>query len=562
MTTNPARQPKGIPVGGQFAPDAHSEASLALNLAGDRIPDLIDLTPETREVLDALRAAGGRPLVVGGAVRDSLLSRAQGEPIAPKDIDIEVYGLSRDEVWNALPGEAQEFGQSFGVFNTTINGQDFDVALPRRDNKTGEGHRGFVVETDPNMPFDEAFARRDFTINAMGWDSESGELVDPHGGRHDLEAGILRHTSDKFDEDPLRVLRGVQFAGRFDMELAPETADLCREIAPAFDQLHKDGVWKEFHKLSAKGTHISKALEALHASGWERHFPGLAATRGVPQDPIWHPEGEVIVHLGMAGDRAAAIARRDGLDEEETATLVLAAITHDFGKAHSTKIDAHGRITSGGHHETGVGPAKEFLEGIGAPSRYHEKILPLIQEHMCHTPGGDVQVSDSAVRRLLRRLDHAGGGPTLKEWSRLVEADKAGRGEGARHGHNHLPNWLAIADRLGNEKAVSTTLLKGPHLAEAGIPQGKLWAFIVAQSEEAQDDGAFSDEEGVKEWLRTNEADILKEAQRRLQKAAAAYEKKKAAQDIITKARAAVQKAEAKALKAAKREAEQAAAAE
>jgi tRNA nucleotidyltransferase (CCA-adding enzyme) len=132
------------------------------------IPDLIEVTPETRQVLDALRAAGGRPLIVGGAVRDGLLSRTHGGTVDSTDVDIEVYGLSRDEVWEALPGDAQEFGKAFGVFNTTINGQDVDVALPRRDNKTGEGDRGFVVETDPNMDFETAFARRDFTMKLQG----------------------------------------------------------------------------------------------------------------------------------------------------------------------------------------------------------------------------------------------------------------------------------------------------------------------------------------------------------------------------------------------------------
>ncbi|WP_354214902.1 HD domain-containing protein [Arthrobacter sp. UYCo732] len=559
MTTQ-SRQPKGIPVGGQFAPDTRAEASLALRHAADIIPDLIDLTPETQQVLDALRAAGGRPLIVGGAVRDGLLSRTQGGTVDSMDVDIEVYGLSKEEVRRALPGDVNEFGQAFGVFNTSLNGQDFDVTLPRQDNKTGDGYRGFVVDTDPDMPFETAFARRDFTMNAMGWDSETGELVDPLGGRADLGAGILRHTGNKFSEDPLRVLRGVQFAGRFNMELAPETAELCHEMAPAFDQLHKDGIWKQFRKLSTEGTHISKALEALHASGWEKHFPGLAATRGVPQDLRWHPEGEVIVHLGMAGDQAAAIARRDGLDEEETSILVLAAITHDFGKAHSTKIEADGTIKSGGHHETGIEPAREFLDGIGAPGKYHEKILPLIREHMCHTPGGGVEITPSAVRRLLRRLDNAGGGPTLKQWSRLVEADKAGRGPGARHTRNYVPDWLAVAEKIGNETAVSKTLLKGPHLADAGIPKGKLWAIIVSQSEEAQDDGAFSDEAGAREWLASNEEAIMTEAKRRLQKSEAAYAKKKAAQDIVTKARVAEQKAAAKVLRASKREAAGAAA--
>ena len=560
MTFPQPRKPKGQRSAGEFDFITRPVGTITLQPQGECIPDLIDVTPETEKVLKALRADSGRHLIVGGEVRDGLLSRTQGGAVDSMDVDIEVYGLSKEEVRKALPGDVNEFGQEFGVFNTSLNGQDFDVALPRQDNKTGEGHRGFVVDTDPNMPFEIAFARRDFTMNAMGWDAATGELVDPLGGRADLEAGILRHPSDHFSEDPLRVLRAVQFAGRFNMELAPETAELCREMAPAFHQLHKDGIWKQFRKLSTEGTHISKALEALHASGWESHFPGLAATRGVPQDLRWHPEGDVNVHLGMAGDQAAAIARRDGLDEEETSILVLAAITHDFGKAHSTKVKEDGTITSGGHHETGVAPAKDFLDRIGAPGRYHEKILPLIREHMCHTPGGGVEISPSAVRRLLRRLDHAGGGPTLKQWSLLVEADKAGRGAGARHTRNYVPDWLDVAERIGNETAISKTLLRGPHLAEAGVPKGKLWAIIVAQSEEAQDDGVFSDEAGARNWLATNEDAIMTEAKRRLQKSEAAYAKKKAAQDIVTAAKVAVQKAEAKALRAAKREAEQAAA--
>ncbi|MBG0738980.1 metal-dependent phosphohydrolase [Paeniglutamicibacter antarcticus] len=554
------RVPKGVRTAGQFAPDTRAEAIVSLSATeGDCIPDLIDLTPETQQVLDALRTAGGRPLIVGGAVRDGLLARTRGGTVDSLDIDIEVYGLSKEEVRDALPGDVNEFGQAFGVFNTSLNGQDFDVALPRQDNKTGDGYRGFVVDTDPNMAFETAFARRDFTMNAMGWDAATGELVDPLGGRADLEAGILRHTGDKFDEDPLRVLRGVQFAGRFNMVLAPETAELCQDMAPTFGQLNKDGIWKQFRKLTTEGTHISKALEALHDSGWEKHFPALAATRDVPQDLRWHPEGAVIVHLGLAGDQAAAIARRDGLDAEETSILVLAAMTHDFGKAHSTRIDDTGAITSGGHHETGVEPAREFLNGIGAPGRYHEKILPLIREHMCHTPGGGVEISDTAVRRLLRRLDHASGGPSLTDWARLVEADKAGRGVGALRTRNYVPDWLAVAERLGNETAIST-LLKGQHLADAGVPKGKLWAVIVAQSQEAQDEGAFNDEAGARAWLTANEETILGEARRRLQEADAAHALRSAELLAATKARAAVQKAEAKAARAAKKETEQAAA--
>ena len=183
MTFPQPRKPKGQRSAGEFDFITRPVGTITLQPQGECIPDLIDVTPETEKVLNALRAAGGRPLIVGGAVRDGLLSRTQGGAVDSMDVDIEVYGLSKEEVRKALPGDVNEFGQEFGVFNTSLNGQDFDVALPRQDNKTGEGHRGFVVGTDPNMPFEIAFARRDFTMNAMGWDAATGELVDPLGGR-------------------------------------------------------------------------------------------------------------------------------------------------------------------------------------------------------------------------------------------------------------------------------------------------------------------------------------------------------------------------------------------
>jgi tRNA nucleotidyltransferase (CCA-adding enzyme) len=475
------------------------------------IPNLLQLTPEARQVLDCLRAAGGRPLIVGGSVRDALLSRSSGAAVDSKDIDIEVHGLTTSQVSAALPGHVMEVGQHFGIVSATVGGQVFDVSLPRQESEV------------------EAFARRDFTINAMGWDQLSGTVVDPFGGQADLAAGILRHTSPAFGDDPLRVLRAMQFSGRFGFGLVPETAQLCRSLAPAFVDLPKARIWGEFYKLASKGTFISKALDTLFMSGWEEHFPELAATRGVPQDPEWHPEGDVNIHLGLAGDQAALIARRDHLGADETAALVLAAITHDFGKAVSTTIDSNGRITSNGHNVTGVEPARNFLRRIGAPGRYEDKILPLIREHMCHTPEGPQgAISDSAVRRLIRRLNQANGGPSITDWARLVEADKEGRGPGARQGVNHLPTWLAKAERLGKDPVAGTTLLKGAALAEAGIPRGRLWRFVIEQSRDAQDDGLFGDEEGAAAWLHANRDPVVAEAMRRLDEFEAAGERLKA----------------------------------
>lgn len=424
------------------------------------IPDLINLTPEARRVLDSLRAVGGRPLVVGGSVRDALLSRARGVVVDSKDIDIEVYGLTTAQVSAALPGHVMEVGQHFGIVSATVGGQVFDVSLPRQESET------------------EAFARRDFTINAMGWDDSSGEVVDPFGGQRDLTAGLLRHTSTAFGDDPLRVLRAMQISGRFGFRLVPETVQLCRSLAPAFGGLPKARIWGEFYKLASKGTFISKALETLFVSGWEEHFPELAATRGVPQDPEWHPEGDVHVHLGLAGDQAARIARRDQLDAHQTATLVLAAVTHDLGKAVSTVIDANGRITSNGHNITGVEPARTFLRRIGAPGHYETKILPLIREHMCHTPDGQGTVSDSAVRRLIRRLDHANNGPSIGDWARLVEADKAGRGLGARQG-GQSSAYLACESRTAGQAACC-----GHHVAQGcrfGFGGHLAWAALAVR---------------------------------------------------------------------------------
>ena len=212
--------------------------------------DLIDLTPALGVVLDRLIDAGGRPMIVGGSVRDALLG------IRSADIDIECYSISYGELADTLSevGRVDLVGASFGVLKYWANGLDVDVSLPRRDNRIGVGHRGFEIEVDHTLSFVEASARRDFTINAIGWDPATGELHDPHSGRSDLESRVLRHVSDAFGEDPLRVLRGVQFAGRFDMTFDPGTAELCRSMFDAFNHLPVERVWETRQHGSAPVT--------------------------------------------------------------------------------------------------------------------------------------------------------------------------------------------------------------------------------------------------------------------------------------------------------------------
>lgn len=411
--SNLKRLASGVSGGGRFAVEPRSESGLALtdtqagalsNPAAGPVrcsncgqfraraaahrcpaPNLVPLSPAAQQILAACRAAGGRPLIVGGSVRDALLAAHRGQVVHPKDVDVEVYGADAADLIPALGqvGTVNEVGVSFGVLTVRCGEEDFDVSLPRVDSKVSGGHRGFDVRVDHDLDEVDAFGRRDFTLNAMGWDPTTDELVDPYGGLADLEAGVLRHTTDAFDEDPLRVLRGVQFAGRFGFTLVPETVARCRALTGSFAQLSSDPVWGEWSKIATKARWPSKSLEALHETGWEQHFPELVAVRDVPQDPAWHPEGAVHVHLGLSADAAAQVAEDAGLDDEQRTIAVLGAMLHDLGKSTHTRDEDDGRITSRGHAEAGEQPVRSFLKRIGAPERFAPMIVPIVREHMC-----------------------------------------------------------------------------------------------------------------------------------------------------------------------------------
>ena len=256
---------------------------------------------QLQPILSAIESAGGLPLIVGGAVRDQLLGYAL------KDIDIEVYRLSIEQLAEVLTpfGRLDAVGRSFGILKLRLpSGRDFDFALPRRESKIGAGHRGFLAAPDPTMTPREAAARRDFTINAMAL-TPAGEILDFFGGQADLHARILRHTTAAFAEDPLRVLRGMQFAARFDMRLAPETAALCRALLAEAPTLAIERIWGEWWKWAVKSVRPSAGLQVLAETGWIDLYPELLALIGCPQDPLWHPEGWSIAELtseaGTAG---------------------------------------------------------------------------------------------------------------------------------------------------------------------------------------------------------------------------------------------------------------------
>lgn len=463
------------------------------------VPGLVPISASTQKILDACRSVGGVPVLVGGCVRDALMSRS-GKATLSKDIDIEVYGISDSKALKDALSKVSmvnEVGMAFGVMKMKVNGEDFDIALPRSDSKPGEGHRGFDTGLEDSVDEVAAFGRRDFTINAMGYDPETEELIDPFGGTSDLAAGILRHTSDAFDDSPVRVLRAVQFAARFEFDVAPETLLRSRSLKDTFKSIPIESVWGEFDKLFTKGRSISRGLNVLYETGWEDHFPELAAVRDVPQEPEWHPEGAVHVHSALSGDAAVRIADRDNLDAESRLLVVLAATVHDLGKADHTYLTDDGKITSTNHEVEGVKHVRAFLKSIGASAALRDKVCPIVREHMC-THSSDKIPSQAAVARMLRRLEGDNGrGPTIYDWARVVEADLSGRTLGEMKGKTEV--WVEIAEKV---KLKMKPILRGEHLIAAGLKPTPEFGMIIRESIEAQDSGEFNDLDGANEWLR------------------------------------------------------------
>ena len=227
-----------------------------------------------KRVLRLVCDAGGRPRLVGGCVRDALLG------MTSKDIDIEVYGLPAEELQRILEANfgIELVGRAFCVFK--IKGVEFDISLPRRETKTAVGHKGFAVIGEPDMSEKEAASRRDFTINSILWDPVEDCIIDPFDGRDDLVAGLLRHTSEQFAEDPLRVLRAMQLSARFQFAVHPETIAICSRIGP--DGLPPERIFEEWKKLILKGREISLGLDFLRPLWMD---PALPRDRGPDRLP-------------------------------------------------------------------------------------------------------------------------------------------------------------------------------------------------------------------------------------------------------------------------------------
>lgn len=435
-------------------------------------------------IAGGVAAAGGQALVVGGAVRDGLL----GMPA--EDLDIEVYGVPADALIALLEAafRLDLVGRDFGVVK--LRGLEIDVSLPRRESKRGLGHKGFAVHSDPSMGFAEAALRRDFTVNALGWDPRTSEVLDAHGGLDDLEAKRLRHVSEKFVEDPLRVLRAMQLAARFDFDVAPETVALCRSIDA--EGLAVERIEDEWRKLMLRGRTISRGLAFLETSGWLRMTPELEALIGCPQDPEWHPEGDVWIHTLHVMDAFAG--ERTG-DAWEDLVVGFGCLCHDLGKPAVTCRDADGRIRSPGHETVGEAPTRSLLRRIGRNARLVDAVVPLVREHMKPYQLWADAAGPSAIRRLARRVGR------IDRLVRLARADHRGRPPKPWNGFP-AGDWLVTqAAALDLADQAPRPIVLGRHLIDRGLVPGPHFAPILDACFEAQLDGRFDQLEGGLAYL-------------------------------------------------------------
>lgn len=449
--------------------------------------------PQVLEIARAVRDEGGRALLVGGCVRDEVMGQQ------PKDWDLEVFGIAGERLRELLGqfGSVNVVGEAFTVYKL---GPHLDVSVPRRERKTGRGHRGFFVEGDPSLSIEEAARRRDFTINAILKDPLTGEIIDPFDGGTDIGRGVLRAVSlDTFAEDSLRVLRAAQFAARFEFRIEPQTAELCRSID--LTDLPAERIWGEMEKLLLRPRHPSIGLGWLHALGvLDQLFLELKALIGVPQEPEWHPEGDVWIHTRLVADRARELI--DDLPYAKQITVMLAALAHDFGKPATTAF-VEGRIRSREHEEAGVEPTISFLDRLNIHTLegydVRGQVVALVRDHL--KPGEFFkkrqEVSVGAFRRLARKCD-------LDLLYRVAKADSLGRNAEwvpkEKWFDAEAQEWFIERVReLELQAGAPAPILLGRHLLEMGMEPGPLVGEITRAVYEMQMDGRVTSLEEAKD---------------------------------------------------------------
>jgi len=447
-----------------------------------------------------LKDRNAKAIVVGGSVRDHFLDL----PI--KDYDVEVYGLESLDVLEGILstyGSVNLVGKSFGVLKFVYEEEEYDFSFPRTETKTAKGHTGFDVEVDGTLSFKAAARRRDFSINAMGYDIEARSFIDPYDGLSSIEKKELKHIDDDtFIEDPLRVYRAVQFAARFAYVLAPQTKKLCKKMVAdgMLEELPKERVYGEWQKLLLKAIKPSVGFELMRELGiLEAYFPELHALIGVPQSPQWHPEGDVWVHTMMTVDAMHQLLAKSSKSytKKEQLKFYFAILCHDLGKATHTSIEEDGRIRAIGHEEAGVQPTEQLMLRLTDEHTFITSILPLVEHHLKPSQFYAGKAKSAAIRRLANKVN-------IEELIIVAEADFLGRTtEESLAGIYHAGAWLKEKAKVLNvmQKPLEN-LLQGRDLIALGLAPSVVFKTILDDVYEQMLEGKLNTHEEALTYVR------------------------------------------------------------
>lgn len=412
-----------------------------------------DLPGRLLKIAGEIREAGGRAYLVGGWVRDAMLGGNC------RDYDIEVYDMEQDSLVAILSkyGRCNLVGKAFGVIHLAMKGLSLDFSFPRTESKVGYGHRGFVVHTDAKLTFREAALRRDFTINAMGMELPDLTLCDPYNGVEDLKAGLLRHVGPAFAEDSLRILRGVQFASRFKLALAPETVEMCRTLS--LDDLSIERLFEEFKKWLLKPGKPSLGLKAFLDIKLDEYFPEIRPLSVAGDAANWNALGELLDNLSAV----------QGLNDDERMVLMFAG------------------LLAGNPADT-----LKFLARITNEIKLTKGVPLLLSRVFKYEPQASIP-TDAEIRRLSVELSG------LRLYIAFLQSNPMYAAESRTA---FAQNFKARAEELGVYEKAPAAYLTGKMLIDLGVKPGKEMGELIKKSFELQLDGEITDADTAIVWAR------------------------------------------------------------
>jgi tRNA nucleotidyltransferase (CCA-adding enzyme) len=453
------------------------------------VEQLLSCYPQIKKALTLISRHGGHPYLVGGAVRDLLL----GLPV--HDMDIEVHAMPIEQLASLLTtiGPVSLVGKSFGVIK--MHGLPIDWSLPRID-KAG---RKPEVQVLPNMGIEEALRRRDLTINGMAIDLINYKLIDPFDGLAALTTKTLSSPDVHFfTEDPLRFYRVMQFLGRFEMNPDDELNHVCAVMDIKHVSIER--IEAEFEKLLLKSRRPSLGLRWLRSVGrLHEILPALADTIGIPQDPVWHPEGDVFEHSMQTLDAAAVLNYNS---QEEKLICLYASLCHDIGKTHTTEL-IKGRLRSHGHDQEGALLTKSLLKRIITKKKLITAVSELVKSHM--QPGAfiNLDASPAAYRRLALRLAHAD--TTIDMLAKLALADYQGRNpngpEPLTVTAEHVKEFIKRAQEVDVLHQYEKPVLYGRDISDFVSP-GPEMGKLLKHAYQQQLEKGIKDKDQLREYLK------------------------------------------------------------